>query len=128
MKLHDLANLPVVNQELVAELYGDTSDAEMIEMQQELWQGIKADIFRELNEISELWSRDPGEEVRRMMHRVAGYSGSGGLQRCCEILRAAEKMVIPADEVPEALQIAAASAREGISQIEERYPHLLAGS
>lgn len=128
MNLHDLANLPVVNLELVAELYGDTSDAEMVEMQQELWQGIKTDLFRELHEISELWSRDTGEEVRRIMHRVAGYSGSGGLQRCCEILRAAEKSVIPASEVSEALKMATVSAREGISQIEERYPHLSAGS
>lgn len=128
MTLQQLASLPVVNEDLVSELYGDTSDPDMVEMQTELWQGIKTDLFRELEEISQLWQKGPGEEVRRMMHRVAGYSGSGGLHRCCEILRAAEKAMLDAADVPAGLVMATEAAREGISQIEARYPHLAAGS
>lgn len=128
MTLQELAALPTVNEELVVELYGDTSDPDMVEMQTELWEGIKGDLFRELDEIGALWNQDPNGEVRRVMHRVAGYSGSGGLHRCCEALRAAEKERVDAADVPEALEMARNAANEAITQIETRYPHLASGN
>lgn len=127
MTLAELSALPVINEELVQELYGDTSDQEMVEMQVELWQGIKADLFRELEEISRLWQSDPNGEVRRIMHRVAGYAGGGGLNRCCEALRGSEKEAIAAEDVSAALAIARAAAEEGMTLLELRFPHLATG-
>lgn len=125
MDASTLRNTPLINEELVAELFGDTSDADMVEMQRELWAGIRRDLPREIEEIQEKAGEQFGEEVRRLMHRVAGYAGSGGLQRCCETLRSLEYGKLSQEEAGPALSSLGDLAEESIRTIEGRFPHLL---
>ena len=127
MKASDFETIDLVSMDIAAELYGDTTDPEMVDMQKELWGGIRGDLLKELDEIIAASAGSIGEEVKRTMHRVAGYSGSGGLQRCCELLRALEHGKIPGEEVSTALQLARSAAVEGMGEIESRFPHLKEG-
>lgn len=123
MKLEELNAVPLITEDLVAELFGDTSDQEMVDMQKEIWSGIRRDLPKEIEQIREL-AGNGSELFRKLCHRVAGYVGSGGLGRCCEVLRAIEYERVPPEEVLVLLDTLPELARESIEAMEERFPHL----
>lgn len=123
MKLADLDRIPLVSEELTSELYGDISDPEMLEMQKEIWAGITRDLPKEIQQIQAL-AKAGGEDYRKLLHRVAGYVGSGGLGRCCEALRALEYNKLSENEEAELLASLLRLSEESQKEMLARYPHL----
>lgn len=123
--MNDFSAIPLVDDEITAELFTEDADPDMSQMQQELWQGVRRDLLRDLQSVRAEFIAGNLEEARRLAHKVAGYSGSGGLKRVGVVLRKLQHGEIPDEEFLSTLDEIVTWSKAGMDEIEARYPHLL---
>ncbi len=117
----DFEATPLLDEAICRELFSAQADPDFAAMQKQIWEGIRADLERDLHGLSRLH----GEELKVALHRVRGYCATTSLRRLSHILHAWE--MDPEPEArresfgPEALSTAASS----LLAVEQRFPHLV---
>jgi len=115
------SSFPILAEALSDELFAPQGDGEVVQMQREIWGGIRADLERDLRGL-EGASR---EDLMRHLHRIRGYVSTASLLRLSEILLAWENDPDPVRATKgflcEALEVSGCS----ISEVERKYPHLV---
>ena len=117
-------SVPLVSDELLEQVYEYSSDPETSEEQLTLWTRIKVGLPEDLAALRQ----DPKAENAgaTLIHRVTGYAASVGLDRCAAILHYLENSPDAAGSDPlELLDLAEEAARNGIAEVERRFPHLV---
>jgi HPt (histidine-containing phosphotransfer) domain-containing protein len=122
--MQDYLSIALVDEDITNELFTDDGDPEMREMQLELWQGVRRDLLNDLESVRREFLAGNLDEARRLAHRVAGYSGSGGLKRVGAVLRKLQHAEIPEEQFLPTLDEIAVWGREGMEEIETRFPYL----
>ena len=124
----------LLNTEIADELFGTPGadeadgqvvDQEMLEMRQELWQGVCEDLPKDLTRVLDLLSVPESLELgQKEAHRVAGYCGNSGLHRMGLVLRDIQhERILPA-ELAEVLHRLPLWAQESLSAMRQRFPAL----
>lgn len=119
--------IPLVNTEIADELFGTAweDDEEMQEIRLELWQGVNADLPRDLDAVLVLLQEAASEEKgRKEAHRVAGYCGNAGMERMGVVLRDLQHQRMPGEAVPAVLDHLHEWARASLSALQTRFPSL----
>jgi hypothetical protein len=119
--LHDC---PSIDEEVVVELFGDSEEPELREMQIEIWSGVRKDFPVDLEEARKLLRDGEIETGKKLVHRIAGYTSSSGLSRVSRCLRAVERAEVPEDKIDQFLAETAVMAGENMTEMEARFPHL----
>lgn len=122
--MQDFSTVPLVDDEITTELYTLDGDPDNLEMQLELWQGVKRDLFHDLDSVRNAFREGRMDVAKSQAHKIAGYTGSGGLKRVGVVLRKLQHGEIPEDEFLPALDEIEGWCREGMSEIEGRFPYL----
>jgi HPt (histidine-containing phosphotransfer) domain-containing protein len=122
--MQDYLSIALVDEDITNELFTDDGDPEMREMQLELWQGVRRDLLHDLEWVRREFLAGNLDEARRLAHRVAGYSGSGGLKRVGVVLRKLQHAEIPEEQFLPTLDEIAVWSSEGMDEIETRFPYL----
>lgn len=89
-------------------------------MQRELWQSIRGDVLGDLDAAAAA----PADEIRAVLHRIAGYVSTSGFKRLGAHLKAWESATDPTAESASALVLAREWATGTIVEIEKRFSHL----
>jgi len=123
--MSDFLSISLVDEDIAGELFAEDDDPEMREMQQELWQGVRRDLLNDLEAVRAEFVAGNLNEACRLAHKVAGYSGSGGLKRVGVVLRKLQHGEIPHEQFLATLDEIVAWSKAGMDEIENRFPHLL---
>jgi HPt (histidine-containing phosphotransfer) domain-containing protein len=119
-----IQDCPVIDEEVVNELFAVGEDAELVEMQKEIWGGVRADLVRDIEEVRGLLLAGNREAGIKLVHRIAGYTSSAGLSRLSRSLRAVERAEVPDGSVDAFLQEVQTMAGPHLKEMEARFPHL----
>jgi hypothetical protein len=122
--METFSSIPLIDDDIVRELFTADDDPEMSIMQRELWEGVRHDLLQDLEGMRSAFAAGQVEEARKQAHRVAGYSGSGGLLRAGVALRALQHGEIPPEDTDDFLTEVEHWSRDGMAEIERRFPHL----
>jgi len=114
-------DLPLIDQSIADQLFGDISDPESIEMQREIWQGIRGELDGDLKQLASL----NGDELKSSLHRIRGYCSTTALSRLGGLLNEWEHTDYVDSSTPTYLPLALAFGQQSIAEIEQRYPHLV---
>lgn len=113
----------LIDEQLAEELFSSSQGPDAVEMQQDIWQGVRNDLLADLERAT-----TPGgspDTLRENLHRIRGYAATCALSRLGSFLADWEKSdPDPVASAPSRLPAALELAKESIGEIERRYPHL----
>lgn len=115
------AQIPLLDDALCSQLFAPQPEPDFALLQKQIWEGIRHDLERDLQEIVTL----QGAELKTALHRVRGYCATTSLLRLSRILQTWETAAEP-DQLSEGLGAEAMSAAvESLREVERRFPHLV---
>lgn len=123
----DFSHWPLINDEIVGELYLESEDSLTLELQQAVWNCVDKDLLQNIQEIRDLWKAGAFEEARKLSHKAAGYTGNAGLMRTYYILHVIDNGELPPEEWDNVHPQLEESAILGMQELLRRYPHLASG-
>lgn len=115
-------SIPLINEELSAELFTPVDEPDYTEMQKQLWTGIRGGLETAL--LSAIAS--PADALQSNLHRIRGYVSTAGMQRLERVLKDWETQPAPETLANEFGVVALNVAQLSLAAIEEKYPHLRA--
>lgn len=113
-------SIPLINEELSAELFTAVDEADHTEMQKHLWNGVRHGLDQDLRSAI----ASPPDTLRSNLHRIRGYVSTTGMQRLAEVLRDWETHAAPETVADERGAVALNVAQLSLAAIEEKYPYL----
>lgn len=122
-------SLPLVNPAVAGQVFevDEEEDEEMAECRDELWQGVVTDLMRDLEEAIALVDSPNAvqkEQGRKLMHRIAGYTGNIGIHRLSVALRDVMKGVAIPENTPWLADHLRSWAAESLQEMRKIFPHL----
>ncbi len=113
----------LIDEHLAEELFSTAQGPDAVEMQQDIWQGVRNDLVGDL--ASTTTHGPSADTLRENLHRIRGYAATCALSRLGNFLAEWEKTdADPVGSTPSRLPVALELARASIAEIERRYPHL----
>lgn len=127
--LEDYISLPLVNLTMAGQVFAkeEGEDEEMADCRNDLWQGVVRDLSADLERVLSLLDAESfadKEEGRKLMHRVAGYTGNVGIYRLSVVLRDAMKGVVNVQHHPWLPSKMREWAAASLDEIRKQFPHL----